>query len=143
VGVSILSYAGAVQFALITDKKICKDPQAIIDRFRPEFENLVHAVLLMPWDEEADPELASRALAATEALADAADHLLPHGVHDAASGAAQAPSQAPATVLDGATPVVEPLATDAELQMPPAADTRPAGLRKRKSAFSAARATRH
>jgi WS/DGAT/MGAT family acyltransferase len=47
-GVSILSYGGAVQFGLITDKKLCRDPQAIIDRFAPEFENLVHAVLLMP-----------------------------------------------------------------------------------------------
>ena len=143
VGVSILSYAGAVQFALITDKKICKDPQAIIDRFRPEFENLVHAVLLMPWDDEADPELASRSLAATAALADAADHLLPHGADNGAAAAPSAADPASAGALDGATPVIAPLASDAELQIPAANDARPAGLRKRKSAFSAARATRH
>jgi WS/DGAT/MGAT family acyltransferase len=129
VGLSILSYAGAVQFGLITDKKICKDPQQIIDRFRPEFENLVHAVLLMPWDEDADPAIADRSLAATEALADAAGHLRGEG--------AESP--------DETQPQLTP-AQAAELQMPPAGgngDARPAGLRKRKSAFSAARATRH
>ena len=41
VGVSILSYGGGVQFGLITDKKLCPDPQAIIDRFEPEFEKLL------------------------------------------------------------------------------------------------------
>ncbi len=132
VGVSILSYDGAVQFGLITDKKICKDPQAIIDRFRPEFENLVHAVLLMPWDEEADPEIADRSLAATPALADAADHL-----RNNEDGGANAHSTA-----------AVPAEAAAELQMPDASarkngDARPAGLRKKKSAFAAARATRH
>jgi diacylglycerol O-acyltransferase len=33
IGVSILSYAGGVQFGLITDQKLCPDPQEIIDRF--------------------------------------------------------------------------------------------------------------
>ena len=33
VGVSILTYAGGVQFGLITDAQLCPDPQAIIDRF--------------------------------------------------------------------------------------------------------------
>jgi WS/DGAT/MGAT family acyltransferase len=36
-GVSILSYAGGVQFGLITDRKLCPDPEAIVDRFAAEF----------------------------------------------------------------------------------------------------------
>ncbi len=137
VGVSILSYDGAVQFGLITDKKVCKDPQAIIDRFRPEFENLVHAVLLMPWDDEADPQIADRALAATDALADAADHLRGIAAVNAAA--------VDATPAAAAAPVTPATDDAAALQMPAAGngDARPAGLRKKKSAFAAARATRH
>ncbi len=75
VGVSILSYDGGVQFGLVTDKKLCAQPQAIIDRFVPEFEKLVYVVLLAPWDERADPAVAERSLAATEALAKAAGRL--------------------------------------------------------------------
>jgi hypothetical protein len=51
--------------------------------------------------------------------------------------------QAPAGTPDSVPSAAVSLAADAELQMPPAADARPAGLRKRKSAFAAARATRH
>ena len=134
VGVSILSYAGSVQFSLITDKKICRDPQAIIDRFRPEFENLVHAVLLMPWDEEADPALATRSLDATDALADAAQNLHGNGarrMHAAAGADATAPAEAElAAVADAHAQAAEAAG---------AADSRPAGLRRRKSAFAAAR----
>ncbi len=49
VGVSILSYGGGVQFALITDKKLCPDPQDIIDRFQPEFEKLLLVAMMLPW----------------------------------------------------------------------------------------------
>jgi len=49
VGVSILSYAGGVQFGLITDAKLCPDPQAIIDRFQPEFDKLLLVTLMLPW----------------------------------------------------------------------------------------------
>ena len=49
VGVSILSYGGGVQFGLITDRKLCPDPQAIIDRFEPEFEKLLLLTLMLPW----------------------------------------------------------------------------------------------
>jgi WS/DGAT/MGAT family acyltransferase len=49
VGVSILSYAGGVQFGLITDEGLCPDPQAIIDRFEPEFEKLLWLSLMLPW----------------------------------------------------------------------------------------------
>lgn len=49
VGVSILSYGGGVQFALITDAGLCPDPQAIIDRFEPEFERLSTLTMMLPW----------------------------------------------------------------------------------------------
>jgi WS/DGAT/MGAT family acyltransferase len=49
VGVSILSYAGGVQFGLITDSKLCPDPQAIIERFQPEFDKLLLVTLMLPW----------------------------------------------------------------------------------------------
>jgi len=53
VGVSILSYGGGVQFGLITDKKLCPNPQQIIDRFEPEFEKLLLTTMMLPWGEEA------------------------------------------------------------------------------------------
>ena len=53
VGVSILSYGGGVQFGLITDRALCPDPQAIIDRFAPEFEKLTWLTLMLPWEGEA------------------------------------------------------------------------------------------
>jgi diacylglycerol O-acyltransferase / wax synthase len=49
VGVSIYSYGGEVQFALITDEALCPDPQHIIDRFAPEFEQLMWVTLMLPW----------------------------------------------------------------------------------------------
>jgi diacylglycerol O-acyltransferase len=53
VGVSILSYGGGVQFGLITDKKLCPDPQRIIDRFEPEFEKLLFVTMMLPWGDAA------------------------------------------------------------------------------------------
>lgn len=76
VGVSILSYDGGVQFGLVTDKKLCPHPQDIIDRFAPEFEKLVYALLLLPWDEYIDPAMAERALLATENVAGVAARLI-------------------------------------------------------------------
>ena len=52
-GVSILSYGGGVQFGLITDKKLCPQPQRIIDGFEPEFERLMMVTLMLPWGEAA------------------------------------------------------------------------------------------
>jgi diacylglycerol O-acyltransferase len=52
VGVSILSYAGGVQFGLITDSALCPDPQVIIDRFQPEFDKLLLVTLMLPWSEK-------------------------------------------------------------------------------------------
>jgi WS/DGAT/MGAT family acyltransferase len=48
-GVSILSYAGGVQFGLITDAGLCPEPQQIIDRFAPEFDKLLWLTLMLPW----------------------------------------------------------------------------------------------
>ena len=48
-GVSILSFGGKVQFGLITDAAIVPDPEAIIARFRPEFEQLLYFALMGPW----------------------------------------------------------------------------------------------
>jgi WS/DGAT/MGAT family acyltransferase len=50
-GVSILTYAGRVQFGLITDTGLCPDPEAIIANFAPEFEKLLLLSLMLPWGE--------------------------------------------------------------------------------------------
>jgi diacylglycerol O-acyltransferase / wax synthase len=44
-GVSILSYAGGVQFGLITDRKLCPDPEAIISNFSVEFDKLMTSLM--------------------------------------------------------------------------------------------------
>ena len=49
VGVSILSYGGGVQFGLITDRRLCPEPQRVIDRFEPEFDKLLHLTMMLPW----------------------------------------------------------------------------------------------
>ena len=54
-GVSILSYNGSVQFGLVTDRHFVADPERIVARFRPEFEKLVYALLLEPWEELRTP----------------------------------------------------------------------------------------
>lgn len=48
-GISILSYRGGVQFGLISDAKLCPEPQRIIDQFEPEFEKLMWLTLMLPW----------------------------------------------------------------------------------------------
>ena len=50
-GVSILTYGGCVQFGLITDAKLCPEPQKIIDRFEPEFDKLLLLTMMLPWTE--------------------------------------------------------------------------------------------
>ena len=50
-GVSILTYAGRVQFGLITDTGLCPDPEAIIANFAPEFEKLLMLAMMLPWEE--------------------------------------------------------------------------------------------
>jgi diacylglycerol O-acyltransferase / wax synthase len=48
-GVSIISYDGAVQFGVITDEGLCPDPDRISERFASEFEKLVLTTLMAPW----------------------------------------------------------------------------------------------
>lgn len=45
-GVSILSFNGQVQFGLMADAALVPDPQAVVSRFKPEFEQLLYFVLL-------------------------------------------------------------------------------------------------
>jgi diacylglycerol O-acyltransferase len=54
-GVSILSFNGQVQFGLITDAAMVPDPQAIVARFKPEFEQLLYYALLEPSDAVVEP----------------------------------------------------------------------------------------
>ena len=59
IGVSILSYNNRVQFGLITDRKFVPEPADIVDRFLPEFEQLLFYLLLHgtpPADASADKE---------------------------------------------------------------------------------------
>ena len=49
-GVSILSYGGGVQFGLITDAGLCPDPDAVVQRLRPEFDKLLWLALMLPWE---------------------------------------------------------------------------------------------
>lgn len=51
-GVSVLSYGGGVQFGLIADTALCPDPEAIVERFEPEFEKLLWLTMMLPWPGE-------------------------------------------------------------------------------------------
>jgi WS/DGAT/MGAT family acyltransferase len=68
-GVSILSYAGGVQFGLITDAGLVPDPERIAQRFAVELERLVTVVMMEPWGARRDPLLVERELAASSAPA--------------------------------------------------------------------------
>jgi WS/DGAT/MGAT family acyltransferase len=57
-GVSIMTYAGEVQFGLITDRGLCPDPEHVIEHFAPEFEKLVLATLMAPWPWKHVPDAA-------------------------------------------------------------------------------------
>ena len=80
-GVSILSYAGGVQFGLITDRALCPDPQDIIRRFEPEFDKLLTALM---WCKKGHVGADARAFDALWAM---------HGDH--AERGAAAPRRAP------------------------------------------------
>jgi WS/DGAT/MGAT family acyltransferase len=47
-GVSILSYAGGVQFGVIADRRLCPEPQRLIEAFRPEFDRLMLVASMLP-----------------------------------------------------------------------------------------------
>ncbi|MEO8133518.1 MAG: wax ester/triacylglycerol synthase family O-acyltransferase [Betaproteobacteria bacterium] len=68
-GVSILSYNAGVQFGLVTDKTFVPDPQHIVNRFFPEFEKLLLAVLQCPRDVALEPALVEQRLFAQRASA--------------------------------------------------------------------------
>ncbi len=59
-GVSILSFNGHVQLGLMTDAALVPDPQAIIDRFQPEFEQLLYYVLMGAWEGHAPDSATER-----------------------------------------------------------------------------------
>ncbi len=60
-GVSIFSYAGTVQFGLITDAALTPDPEAVVSRFPEEFEKyLYYALLDTPAAEEKAAHLSPR-----------------------------------------------------------------------------------
>lgn len=64
-GVSILSYAGGVQFGVIADRRLCPDPHALIDAFAPEFERLLLIAAMLPAELRGpglDPDRLERAL---------------------------------------------------------------------------------
>ena len=56
IGVSIFSYAGQVQFGLITDAALTPDPEAVVSRFPEEFAAYLYYVLLDPPPLEEEPE---------------------------------------------------------------------------------------
>jgi len=47
-GISILSYDGKVFFGLIADRRLVKEPSAVIARFSKEFEKLLYLGLMLP-----------------------------------------------------------------------------------------------
>jgi diacylglycerol O-acyltransferase / wax synthase len=115
IGVSILSYNGGVQFGMITDKRLCPAPQMIIDRFEPEFEKLVLALCMLPWGEPVDGD-------------DAESWLFPSMPGPAAARPKRHRRRANGEATPTAGSAAEP------------ATEKPARLRRRRSAFAAARA---
>jgi WS/DGAT/MGAT family acyltransferase len=63
-GVSILSFAGSVQFGLITAASLVPDPQRIAERMALELERLVLLALMEPWEERRDPVTVEQEIAA-------------------------------------------------------------------------------
>jgi len=132
VGVSILSYAGGVQFGLITDKRLCEEPQRIIDRFEPEFEKLVLALCMLPWDGTVDgDEAESWIFPRVEGP--------PRKPKRRARGARRPASRSTAPEAAETKPSPAPGPEAAPIVAARGATARPAGVRRRKSAFAAAR----
>jgi len=132
VGVSILSYSGGVQFGLITDKRLCPEPQRIIDRFAPEFEKLVLSLCMLPWEQPVDPDEAESWLFPSvpgPATATPSGKTRPPRRRAKRARAADAGSK-PSVQADAP---VEPAVAEP-------APARPAGRRRGRSAFAAARA---
>ena len=153
-GVSILSYAGGVQFGLITDKRLCEEPQRIIDRFEPEFEKLVLALCMLPWQGPVDgddaenwifppmeappPSHETKRRARKRTAAGAGSSSKRASRKARGSGGAEAstptPAKAPAQAAPPTPVQTEPTAGLTAVSEPPAR-----ALRRRRSAFAAAR----
>ena len=97
-GVSILSYAGGVQFGVMADAGLTPDPQAIVDGFEPEFDRLVACLALLPPEWMAagtlDPAQVERAVFATPPV--------PASVASSASTSAASASAASAAAVAAA-----------------------------------------
>ncbi len=50
VGISILSYRGRVHFGVIADARLIPDPEAVVRRFRAEFDTFLYLALMGSWD---------------------------------------------------------------------------------------------
>jgi len=138
-GVSILSYAGGVQFGLITDKRLCEEPQRIIDRFEPEFEKLVLALCMLPWDGSVDGEEAEHWIFPPIERA-APRELRRSRVRRRRSVAVKANAASAATAPPTAMTPAKPKGGDgASANVPEHADPTPVRPRRRRSAFAAAR----
>ncbi len=69
-GVSIFSYAGQVQFGLITDAALTPNPDAVVSRFPEEFEKYLYCALLDPPKQSDLPADAGLNLAVSSRAAD-------------------------------------------------------------------------
>jgi len=63
IGVSIMSYNNRVHFGLISDAKLVPDPDAVIQRFGPEFEKLLYLALMGSWEHHLDAQGAAALVA--------------------------------------------------------------------------------
>ena len=92
-GLSILSYNGAVHFGLIADAKLVPDPDEVIRRFAIEFEKLVLVTLMEDWDEAITAEGAAETIAKYAGLATDDDAAARR--RDSRRGRARKPRHAP------------------------------------------------
>jgi len=109
-GLSILSYAGGVQFGLMTDRALCPDPRQISERFATEFEQLLLVTMMLPWDDALRPAAAASSVAAPATAATAA----------AGSGPRAAPRAGPRAARPAASPRRGPAASGARGRAPSA-----------------------
>ncbi len=144
-GVSILSYAGGVQFGLITDKRLCEEPQRIIDRFKPEFEKLVLALCMLPWEGAVDADGAENWIfpriepqPRAQPSKTRRRRTIRKNAAAAVPGEATSTSSAPELSAAGASDTNSERPPASEGSEAPASQSPPA-LRRRKSAFASAR----
>ena len=139
VGVSIHSYNGQVQFGMVTDRKFVPDPQAIVDRFAPEFEKLVLWLLLAGEAPAgaADSMAERMARRQKEQAADAADAPAEEALAPTVSGAKaakRAATKASRPLAKAKTPAKihqKQLAGEAADDAAPAAPAKPPGMKKK------------